>query len=176
MSELHHGQPSDFTVGGCQVYPGINRIGENQVDQKAMAVLQLLVQAAPAAVSVQQILNSVWPDRVVVDNVVHKAVNQLRRCFADNAKSPRYVQTIRGRGYRLIADVRPKVVVELRRDPVLGVSELTVLSTDNRLPLVAQALREDLLTELNFAQDISVVMSSDQQPQASIDYLLNPSL
>ena len=150
MSESHQGHRVGFSVGEWDVVPGINRIGENQVDQKTMAVLQVLVQAAPEAVSVQQILDSVWPGRVVVDNVVHKAIKQLRQTFSDSVKAPRYIQTIRGRGYRLIAEVSPAPAVEARpQHPVLGVAELTVLSADSRLPRAAQGLREDLRLPFN---------------------------
>ena len=37
------------------------------------------------------------------DNPVHKAINQLRKALVDKPSAPTYIETIRKRGYRIIA-------------------------------------------------------------------------
>ena len=56
-------------------------------------------------VSRQQILDFVWADVVVGDEVVSRAISLLRTELGDDQKNPRYLKTISKRGYRLIADV-----------------------------------------------------------------------
>ena len=50
-----------------------------------------------------------WPDDVVVDydNNLNAAVRKLREALRDDVKTPRYVETLPRRGYRLIADLTP---------------------------------------------------------------------
>tara|TARA_Y100000052_G_scaffold27566_1_gene36519 strand:- start:2112 stop:5282 length:3171 start_codon:yes stop_codon:yes gene_type:complete len=42
---------------------------------------------------------------VVGDNPVHKAITNLRRALGDKASAPEYIETIRKRGYRIVAEV-----------------------------------------------------------------------
>jgi DNA-binding winged helix-turn-helix (wHTH) protein len=42
----------------------------------------------------------------MVNNPVHKVVAVLRRALQDSATTPRYIETIRKQGYRLIAPIR----------------------------------------------------------------------
>lgn len=75
-----------------------------------MEVLLALANAAPDPLTPQELLEQVWPDTVVVDNVVHKAVARLRRALGDDAQNPKYIETIPRRGYRLIAHVEKDVL------------------------------------------------------------------
>jgi hypothetical protein len=47
----------------------------------------------------------VWVDTAVGDDVLTRAVSELRRLFGDEAKHPRVIETIPKGGYRLIASV-----------------------------------------------------------------------
>ena len=51
----------------------------------------------------EQLVARVWPDVFVSDDVLHRAIRELRRAFGDETANPTYVETIRKRGYRLIA-------------------------------------------------------------------------
>jgi Tol biopolymer transport system component len=53
--------------------------------------------------------------------VLHRAVRELRRVFGDRTASPRYIETIRKRGYRLMVPaVRPAAEAEARAVDVPG--------------------------------------------------------
>jgi TolB-like protein len=51
------------------------------------------------------LMRSVWPDAFVGDDVLTRCISELRRVFGDDAKEPRFIQTIPKTGYRLIARV-----------------------------------------------------------------------
>ena len=98
-----------FFLGPWCVDAGANLISRDGVEKRmpprAMEVLVYLVSRAPATVSVDDILDTVWKDRVVVDSAVHRCVRELRIAFEDDARDPEIIETIARRGYRLVASV-----------------------------------------------------------------------
>ena len=114
---LNLGRP--FRVGDRWVTPSANEIDGVRIDSKAMEVLAVLAAAAPDVVSSKVLLDTIWPDVVVVDNVVYQAVAQLRKALCDDAHAPHYIETVTRRGYRLIAPVvrEPREAAPARRRP-----------------------------------------------------------
>jgi len=85
----------------------LSRAGEEaRLEPKVMDVLVCLIEAEGAVVSKDDILDRVWPDAVVEEAALSRCVSELRRALGDDAKSPRYVETLPKRGYRLTAPVR----------------------------------------------------------------------
>jgi TolB-like protein/DNA-binding winged helix-turn-helix (wHTH) protein/Tfp pilus assembly protein PilF len=68
-------------------------------------LLVVLVRAAPNVVTVRRLIDIVWPDAVVSPETLSQRVKLLRSALGDDAKSPRYVGGVRGRGYRIVATV-----------------------------------------------------------------------
>ncbi|MBB2487588.1 winged helix-turn-helix domain-containing protein, partial [Mitsuaria sp. WAJ17] len=104
-----------FELGEWRVDPAANRLvhaaeGEQSLEPRAMAVLLALCEAPGEVLSADALLVRCWGDALVEgglgDNPVHKSINQLRRALGDSATAPRYIETIRKRGYRVIAPVR----------------------------------------------------------------------
>ena len=78
-----------------------------RLEPKVMQVLECLAATPGEVVSRDDLVARVWPDVFVTDDVLHRAIRELRRAFGDDTAKPAYVETIRKRGYRLIAPVRP---------------------------------------------------------------------
>ena len=70
-----------------------------------MQVLVCLAERAGEVVPKARIIESVWTDTFVTDDVLTRAISELRKGFSDEAKEPRFIQTIPRGGYRLIAPV-----------------------------------------------------------------------
>lgn len=100
---------ADFRIAGWLVQPSLNRMtqGDNTVrlEPKVMQVLVCLAEHPGEVVPREALIARVWPDVFVTDDVLHRAVRELRRVFGDDAATPRCIETIRKRGYRLIAPV-----------------------------------------------------------------------
>ncbi|MGD9546811.1 MAG: winged helix-turn-helix domain-containing protein [Candidatus Krumholzibacteriia bacterium] len=98
-----------FRVDGRLVQPDLNRIcgpeGEVQVEPRVMQVLLALSRTPGRVVSRNDILDEVWGDQIVGEENLTRAISELRRIFGDQAREPRYIETIRHHGYRLIAPV-----------------------------------------------------------------------
>ena len=72
-----------------------------------MEVLLALVARAPDVAGKQELIDAVWGEAFVSDEVLTHAIWDLRRALGDNAADPEFIQTIPKRGYRLIAPVEP---------------------------------------------------------------------
>ena len=72
---------------------------------KAFAVLACLVTQAGQLVTKDALLAAVWPDAVVSEDVITVAMRQLRRVLGDQTRTPRFIETVHGRGYRFLAPV-----------------------------------------------------------------------
>lgn len=70
-------------------------------------ILALLAQRPGELVTRQEIQNAIWGEDVHVDfgRALNFAIKQIREALGDDADSPAYIETLRGRGYRFIADV-----------------------------------------------------------------------
>jgi DNA-binding winged helix-turn-helix (wHTH) protein len=102
---------ADFRIGGWLVQPRLNRLsrGERvlQIEPKMMDVLVYLAHNAGEVVSKNDIIDAVWPDLFITESVISRAIAGLRRTLEDDARHPRFIETILKRGYRLIAEVSP---------------------------------------------------------------------
>lgn len=79
-----------------------------RVRPKTLAVLDYLAQRPGRLVAKAELLNSVWPDTAVGEWVLTGCVQELRRLLGDDARQPRIIETVHGRGYRFIE--RPAAV------------------------------------------------------------------
>jgi TolB-like protein/DNA-binding winged helix-turn-helix (wHTH) protein/Flp pilus assembly protein TadD len=71
----------------------------------ATRVLEHLAERPGQVVASEELVDSVWQRRVVGDEAVYRVIADIRQALQDDAKRPRYIETIRKRGYRLLAPV-----------------------------------------------------------------------
>jgi Tol biopolymer transport system component/DNA-binding winged helix-turn-helix (wHTH) protein len=100
----------NFRIGQAYlVEPSLNRLtgpgGSVRLEPKVMMVLVCLAERAGLMVPKDRLLHSGWADTAVGDDVLTRAVSELRRLFEDDPKQPRVIETIPKSGYRLIAPV-----------------------------------------------------------------------
>jgi TolB-like protein/DNA-binding winged helix-turn-helix (wHTH) protein len=99
----------DFQIGRWLVQPNLNTVSQNgktfHIEPKVMEVLVCLARHAGETLSRKTLLETVWPDTFVSDDVLTRCISELRRVFDDDAKESRFIQTISKRGYRLLARV-----------------------------------------------------------------------
>jgi TolB-like protein/DNA-binding winged helix-turn-helix (wHTH) protein/Flp pilus assembly protein TadD len=81
--------------------------GVQHVSPRSMEVLLALARKPGWVLSHRQLQEQVWGRAQVSNAVVTRAVGELRHALGDKPESPRYIQTIPGRGYRLIPDPLP---------------------------------------------------------------------
>jgi Tol biopolymer transport system component/DNA-binding winged helix-turn-helix (wHTH) protein len=96
----------DFAIAQRLVRPALNRIEVNgspvSVEPKIMHVLVRLAASPGEVVTKEQLFRDVWPDTYVTEDVLTRAVGELRKIFDDDPAHPRIIETIRKTGYRLL--------------------------------------------------------------------------
>lgn len=70
-----------------------------RLSPKAFALLELLLERRPAAVSKAEIRDRVWPQTFVADSNLTSLVTELRTLLKDVARKPRFIRTVYGYGY-----------------------------------------------------------------------------
>ncbi|MEX1309094.1 MAG: winged helix-turn-helix domain-containing protein [Candidatus Sulfomarinibacteraceae bacterium] len=102
---------SRFRVGDWVVEPSLNRLSRDgvavQLALKVMDVLLCLADRPGELVSKHELTDAVWQTEYVSDNTLTRRIAELRDALGDDARSPRFIETIPKRGYRLIAEVNP---------------------------------------------------------------------
>ena len=91
--------------------------------QLSFDLLVALARRAPDVVSADELIAMVWNGTAVSDETLTQRVALLRRSLGDEAKSPRYLRAVRGRGYQLVPEVMaPPEEEEQQRPQPLGPS------------------------------------------------------
>ena len=70
-----------------------------------MLLLACLAERAGEVVSIEELLDRVWPGVAVSSDSVYQAVASLRRQLGDDPKQPAYIATVPRLGYRMMAKV-----------------------------------------------------------------------
>ncbi|MFP5238022.1 MAG: ATP-binding protein [Acidobacteriota bacterium] len=73
---------------------------------KPFAVLRYLVEKAGHLVTHDELLDALWPETYVQPQVLRTYMLDLRRVLGDDAREPRFIESVPKRGYRFIAAVR----------------------------------------------------------------------
>src|SRR5215218_6326723 len=94
--EVNQAENALFSEGRCV-----------RVEPRVMDVLVYLAAESGRVVSKDELLTAVWNGAFVEEGVLAQAVHSLRKALGDDARQPRYIQTIPKRGYRLVASVVP---------------------------------------------------------------------
>jgi DNA-binding winged helix-turn-helix (wHTH) protein len=84
---------------------------------KTWQVLRHLVAHPGALVTKEQLLDAVWGDVVVSEETLTKSISELRRAFGDDPRQPRVIETVHGRGFRLLAQIPPPLDARASRPP-----------------------------------------------------------
>jgi len=77
------------------------------VSPKAFALLELLIERRPGAVSKDDIRARLWPDVHVSEANLANLVVELRTALGDDARKPRLIRTVPRFGYAFKAEARP---------------------------------------------------------------------
>ena len=72
---------------------------------KAFALLRLLMTSPQTLLTKDQLLDEVWGDRAVGESVLTTAIKDLRRALGDDARDPKIIRTVHGRGYTYMLPV-----------------------------------------------------------------------
>ena len=106
----------DYAFGDIRVEPAAHRVLRNghelELEPKAYSVLLQFVTHPGELIHHDDLLEHVWGHKCVTPASLSRIISQLRQRLGDEAAEPRYIQTVHGLGYRMIAGVIAKNLAE----------------------------------------------------------------
>jgi adenylate cyclase len=136
------GLEQGFKIGECEVWPEDGTVlssgGLRRLGPRPMALLVALASQPGKVLSREELMVEVWSGVVVSDETLSRCISDLRQALDDDPRSPRFIETLARRGYRLIE--RPYRLVDSRE----ATSEAEVAATapqgqDGALPRIRQS-------------------------------------
>lgn len=98
-----------FDFGPWTVIPerGLIRDGENEhkIEPLVMDVFVVLASHGGEVVTKDQLIEEVWDGRPQTDDVITRCISALRRGLGDDARHPKFIETVQRRGYRVMLPV-----------------------------------------------------------------------
>ena len=141
-----------FRIGDWIVEPMHSRVagpaGTHHVEPRAMDVLVALAQRAGETVGRDELIATVWKHPHVTDESLSRCISLLRHALSDDQDEPRYIETVRKRGYRLIAPLEK--LQSGQRDTGVSIAVLPFLnlSGDPGDEYLADGITELLITTI----------------------------
>ena len=123
---------------------------EIRVRPKTWGVLLALVESAGRVLTKDELLDLVWEGMAVSEDMPRLSVGELRRALGDSSRSARIIETVHGRGYRLL--VQPLRAADRTR------AKITVLPTRWRSQDAEEdwGIADGLATTLSRAPEVVV--------------------
>jgi len=160
----------------------IRRGGTVQPVEPLVFDLILFLARSPGRVLAREaIVEHVWDGRAVSEATIDGAIKSARRVLGDTGANPRYIRTIRGRGFEFRADVEsivPATDDDTEAPEVPGPSRASV--ADDTKPVIAvlpfanlsgdddayfsDGLTEDIITNLARFRDLRVIAGASVFP------------
>jgi DNA-binding winged helix-turn-helix (wHTH) protein/TolB-like protein len=76
------------------------------LSEKAFETLCALVRRGNRLVGKEELLNAVWPDVIVEENNLDKNISLLRQVLGERTGKGKFIETVRGHGFRFVPQVR----------------------------------------------------------------------
>ncbi|WP_263357659.1 AAA family ATPase [Acidicapsa ligni] len=113
---------------------------------KAFGVLSYLMRHAGRLVTHEELMDAVWPETFVQPEILSGYIRDLRSALGDNARDPKFIETVQRRGYRFIASVQeetPKPVhFAMASHQILVGRDAELSAIEDRFEAVLQGKRQ----------------------------------
>lgn len=100
-----------FRFDGFELDPDRYRLNlKNEavtVEPRVLELITYLVRNRDRVVTKDELYAALWSGQILSDAALSRCVYQARRILGDDSRHPRFIETIRGRGYRFAAAVHP---------------------------------------------------------------------
>lgn len=177
----------ELDVGSGELWLGGKRLS---IQPQPFKVLALLAARSGEVVTREEIRQQVWGPETFVDfkSGLNFCIRLIRKALGENPKRPRFIETLHGRGYRFIAEVRltrnrtsskacavntPDSRLLNDHDPqrpvTLAILPLRGLCCEEQAVFLADAITELLTTYLSINTSLRVVSSTTAKRYKNTD-------
>jgi len=81
---------------------------------KTFAIVRYLAEHPGRLVTKDELLHAVWGDTLVSEDGLRDYLREIRYALGDDAEAPRFIETVRGRGYRFLPTITTQPVPSSR--------------------------------------------------------------
>ena len=78
---------------------------EVRLTPKALALLSFIAERPREVITKEELFSALWPDTAVGDAALVTCIQEIRKALRDDARHPRYIETLHRRGYRFIGKI-----------------------------------------------------------------------
>lgn len=103
---------------------------EVTIEQKSLELLVYLIENTERYVSMQELHENLWSDRIVTDSAIRQSISKLRKVLGDTADSATYIRSVPKKGYRFVYQSEEH---SKSNDIAERLSSEPLIKTDNRL-------------------------------------------
>ena len=141
----------EVTLGGSVV----------SVQPKALDLLLYLIEHRDRAVGKDELQDKIWPHTIVTEASLTRCVMKARRAVDDDPQHPEIIKTVRGHGYRFVADIEDELVVEppppsSGQNPSIAILPFADLSPDKDQQYLCDGMAEELINSLSRLAGVKV--------------------
>jgi TolB-like protein/cytochrome c-type biogenesis protein CcmH/NrfG len=126
---------------------------------KALALLSFMAGRPGEVITKEELFGAVWPEVTVGDAALVTCIQEIRRALGDDARRPRYIETLHRRGYRFIGKMEAATLpaaaggtaaaLPLPDRPSIAVLPFANMSDEADQEYFADGISEDLITGLS---------------------------
>jgi TolB-like protein/Tfp pilus assembly protein PilF len=144
-----------------------------KLGNKAFCVLLLLARNPGRLITKDELFESVWDGTVVSESALTSVIKELRRALGDDTRSPLYIESVYGRGYRFIAapaaaplpahepaiplpTTPPSPLAAPGAGPSVAVLAFANLTGDPANDYLSDGIAEEIITTLSRASNLKV--------------------
>lgn len=147
---------------------------------KILDLLLLLVQMRGRLVEKDELMKEIWPNTIVEENNITVSMSILRKTLGEDRAGRQFIETVPGRGYRFVADVKivsaeqtisqeslkvsatSAVEPETRETPIdsLAVLPLRNISNDPNSEYLSEGITESIINTLSRISKLRVLAPS----------------
>lgn len=121
---------------------------------RGIDILCALAASRGALVTKDELISKVWSGAIVEDNAIQAQVSALRKALEDGKDGQRYIVTVPGRGYRLIAESAKHSLLD---KPSIAVLPFDNMSGEPSQDYFADGVVEDIITALTRVPSLQVI-------------------
>ncbi|MFK7890457.1 MAG: winged helix-turn-helix domain-containing tetratricopeptide repeat protein [Granulosicoccus sp.] len=168
------------------------------VEPRVFDLIRFFVERNGDVLTRDDLIESVWQNRIVSDTTIAGTVKSARKALGDDGDKQRYIQTVRGRGFRFVESVElmepespeiEPVYAAPDRLPSIVILPFLVFGDEKALTPLADGVVENLTTVLtrvpllriisrtsSFAYRDRSYTTEDVRKELKVDFLIEGSL
>jgi DNA-binding winged helix-turn-helix (wHTH) protein len=147
------------------------------VEPRVFSLLCLLVENRDRVVTREEMIEKVWDGRFISEAALSTAIHGARRALGDDGTAPRFIRTVRGRGFRFVAPVvlqagSPSMAAAVATAPVpaekgehsplvgrpgIAVLPFQLFGDASDYPALAEAIPAEIISALSRLRWLAVV-------------------